>query len=67
MRIEIIKNLTIVVKIMKKIYSAPEINVEILDMEYDILAGSPGLSDTPASSEAEILSREVETFFDDEE
>ncbi len=52
---------------MKKIYSAPEINVEILDMEYDILAGSPGLSDSDASAEVEILSREVETFFDDEE
>lgn len=52
---------------MKKIYSAPEINVEILDMEYDILAGSPGLSSSDASSDAEILSREVDQFFDDEE
>lgn len=50
---------------MKKIYSAPEINVEILDMEYDILAGSPGLSDSDASADAEILSREI--VFDDEE
>ena len=52
---------------MKKIYSAPEINVEILDMEYDILAGSPGLSSSDASVDAEILSRESEMFFDDED
>ena len=51
---------------MKKIYLAPEIYVEALDMEYDILAGSPGLSSSDASTEAEILSREI-IFIDDED
>lgn len=52
---------------MKKTYSAPEVYVEILEVEHDILAGSPALSSSDADVNAEILSREVDTFFDDEE
>lgn len=52
--------------IMKKIYSAPEIFVETLDMEYDILAGSPALSSSSADVNAEILSRDTEMFFDED-
>ena len=47
---------------MKKIYSAPEVLVELINVENCLMAGSPALSDSDANKDLENLSREI---FDD--
>lgn len=43
---------------MKKTYQKPETMADVcLEVENEMLAGSPGLSETAADSEAENLSR----------
>jgi len=52
---------------MKKIYSAPETHVELVNIEGNLMAGSPALSNTDANN-SEILSRELfnDRLFDEE-
>lgn len=53
---------------MKKIYSAPEVLVELIEIENELMAGSPALSGSDADKDAEILSRELgdDLFFDED-
>ena len=55
---------------MKKTYIIPQTNTTVVNLEYNLLAGSikgKGVYDTPASGEKEVLSRESDFSWDDEE
>ncbi len=55
---------------MKKTYIIPQTHTTVVNLEYNLLAGSikgKGVYDTPASGEKEVLSRESDFSWDDEE